>query len=73
MVVDMRSNNMVSTICYDVFMFTSLMMDVADKLELEYGYYYHNIGSAHIMQRDVEFAMKVVYKSGMEEVTRDFT
>ena len=68
--VQMRSNNMVNTITYDVYIFTNLMKYVYNKLKkkeeigykgLQWGNYHHQISSAHIFNRDnklVELILK---------------
>lgn len=63
--VNMRSNNMVTTICYDVYNFTSLQKFVLNELvnfypTLELGSYTHNIISAHIFEDEVELAKKIL-------------
>lgn len=63
--VGMRSNNMVLTVCYDVYNFTNLMFKVFDKLketypDLELGSYYHNIASAHIIGKEAKLAKDIL-------------
>jgi len=57
MYTHMRSNNMVLTICYDMFNFTMFHEYVLRALQvaypdLELGTYYHNIVSAHYFDRE---------------------
>lgn len=52
LVVNMRSNNCFSVMPYDVYNFTCLQMYLADKLEIPYGYYHHQMNSAHIYLGD---------------------
>lgn len=65
MYTHMRSNNMVLTICYDMYNMTMFheFMYKAMKLtypELELGTYHHNIASAHYFDREQELVNKVL-------------
>lgn len=64
MYVDMRSNNMVTTVVYDVFVFTLIQELMLAKLklpgDLELGTYTHRITSAHIYENDMEWAESIV-------------
>ena len=55
--IQMRSNNIVNTIVYDVYIFTNLMKYVFNRVRLgvpnlQWGNYYHQISSAHIFHKD---------------------
>lgn len=61
----MRSNNMVTTVVYDVFVFTMLQEYVWRKLiptypSLELGKYYHRATSAHIFEREIGLAREII-------------
>lgn len=63
--VAMRSNNMVLTICYDVYNFTNMLFKVHELLkdtyqDLELGTYHHNIVSAHILEKEYSLAEKIL-------------
>lgn len=58
--VFMRSNNMVLTVCYDVYNFTKLQEHVANLLGVEVGKYIHTISSAHILPNERELAKKIL-------------
>lgn len=66
MVVNMRSNNMVTTICYDVFVFTMIQELVASKLSkirderILLGRYIHQIQNAHVFRKDIDFAKEII-------------
>jgi thymidylate synthase len=51
--VQMRSNNIVKVMPYDVFNFTSLQAIVAKQIGLELGSYFHQVSSAHIFFNDL--------------------
>lgn len=53
MVVNMRSNNCLSVMPYDVYNFTRLQLYVAQMLGLRVSRYFHQINSAHIYNGDV--------------------
>jgi len=53
MSVQMRSNNVVKVMPYDVYNFTRLQQYVGQKLGLELGNYYHYIVSAHIFNKNL--------------------
>lgn len=48
----MRSNNMVLTVCYDVYNFTKLQSYIAKLLNIEVGIYYQSIVSAHYFEKE---------------------
>ncbi len=63
--VAMRSNNMVLTICYDVYNFANMLFKVHELLKdtypnLEIGTYYHNIVSSHILEKEYELTEKIL-------------
>ncbi len=64
--VKMRSNNMVTTLVYDVFNFTMLQEYVLNRLNhvagtsYKMGTYYHNCGSAHYFSDQHEFVEKII-------------
>jgi thymidylate synthase len=63
---NMRSNNMTTTVCYDVYMFTKLQEYILGLLRqlnypnLELGNYYHNVSSAHIFGDQVAFCEEIL-------------
>lgn len=62
LVVNMRSNNIFSTVCYDVYLFTKLQSHVADLLKIKTGKYIHQINSAHLYGKDYERAKSTIKK-----------
>jgi len=65
MYVSMRSNNITTTICYDVYNFTRMQVKVCDILKetyptLKLGEYHHAIASAHILTKELELAEKIL-------------
>lgn len=72
MIVNMRSNDMVWGTPYDVFMFTNLQMVIANTLGLEYGCYYHNVGSIHLYD-DMRPLMEKLYTQPWIEVSKKNT
>jgi thymidylate synthase len=65
MYTHMRSNNMVLTLCYDMFNFTMFHEYVMRELhkvypDLELGTYHHNIMSAHYFDREQELVNKIL-------------
>lgn len=69
MYVNMRSNNMVTTICYDVYNFTNLQWHILMQLEdvypnLTMGSYHHRITSAHILDNEINLANKIIEEHG---------
>lgn len=52
MITTMRSNDIVLGFTYDVFAFTMLQEMMADELNVELGYYCHNVGSMHLYLDD---------------------
>lgn len=75
----MRSNNMVNTVCYDVFNFTKLQEHICNTINtrialqgknssIALGYYFHYIQNAHIIKSEIELAGKILKESYGEEV-----
>ena len=63
--VQMRSNNILTTIFYDIFLFTNLMKHVYKIVKLEFpnlelGEYHHQISSAHILFKDYKTAKSLL-------------
>jgi thymidylate synthase len=52
LVVSMRSNDLFKGFLYDVPVFCLILQLVASLTEFHVGYYYHNVGSLHIYERD---------------------
>lgn len=62
--VAMRSNNMTTTVCYDLYNFigvqqTLLKMLNAEGMELTLGRYFHVCASAHVLKDEIELARKI--------------
>lgn len=77
-ITTMRSNNMATTVCYDVFLFTMLQEYISMKLReigvkitdtgivtsnVGIGWYIHQANSAHIYEKDVEFVNQMLETS----------
>jgi len=60
----MRSNNYVSTVCIDVYIFTRLMQAVASWLGLFVGTYHHHVVNAHILPQDRQRAIAILEQWG---------
>lgn len=56
----MRSQSVVGVFPYDVFLFTYFQELLANELEVELGRYEHVMLSAHIYERELDFANKIV-------------
>lgn len=52
LIVNMRSNNCIKVMPYDVYNFTMLQAAMAESLDLQIGNYYHQINSAHVFKGD---------------------
>lgn len=52
-IVNMRSNNALSVMPYDVYNFTRLQESIANAYNFGLGYYYHQMNSAHLYNGDV--------------------
>ena len=59
-VVNMRSNDAIWGLPYDVFLFTMIQETLASELEIELGTYTHIAGSMHIYERHLELANKIL-------------
>ncbi|MCX7513446.1 thymidylate synthase [Frateuria sp. STR12] len=57
--VNMRSNDVIWGVPYDVFLFTTLQELMAVELGLRLGNYYHYAASMHIYERHFEMARKI--------------
>lgn len=53
MIVNMRSNNCLSVMPYDVYNFTRLQEYICEEYDFKLGYYYHQMNSAHVYVGDV--------------------
>ena len=53
LVVTMRSNDIWLGLPYDLFNFTCMQIQMAMELGVKIGTYYHNVGSLHLYERDV--------------------
>lgn len=53
LMVNMRSNNLYSVMPYDVYNFTRLQLHMCSLLNIDCGWYYHQINSAHVFKGDV--------------------
>ena len=51
LIVNMRSNDIFLGLPYDIFSFTMIQEYIANKIGLNLGYYYHNIGSLHVYKK----------------------
>jgi thymidylate synthase len=65
LIVNMRSNDLFLGFCYDVSIFTLWQEKMLNELKVTYpkismGYYYHNVGSLHIYERNFETIKKSV-------------
>jgi thymidylate synthase len=60
LIVQMRSNDAVWGLPYDVFLFTMIQEMLAVTLGLEMGSYVHGVGSLHLYDRHVELAHRVL-------------
>jgi thymidylate synthase len=65
LIVNMRSNDLFLGFCYDVAIFTLWQEKMLNELKGVYpyirmGYYYHNVGSLHIYEQNIETIKKCV-------------
>jgi len=60
MITNMRSNDAVLGTPQNVVMFSFFQRMLSEWLGLEYGWYLHRVGSAHIYERDFEKADKII-------------
>ena len=61
---NMRSNDAIWGLPYDVFLFTMLQELLAVTLNLDVGAYYHLVGSLHVYERHLELAKRILTDSG---------
>lgn len=69
MIVNMRSNDAIWGTPYDVYMFTTIQMIVANELGIEVGNYYHNAGSFHLYEDMHDEAVRM-YDEGIKSVEK---
>lgn len=60
LIVQMRSNDVVWGLPYDVFLFTMIQELLAQTLGLELGAYVHGAGSLHLYERHLDLARRVL-------------
>lgn len=58
-IVNMRSSDVVKGLTYDVFVFTMVQEYVARQLQVPLGHYYHNAGSLHLYETDLDLLSKL--------------
>ena len=68
MITNMRSNDAINLMPYDVYSFTTLMLIMHDKLldyypNLEVGKYIHNVLSLHVYNNDIELLKEITNKN----------
>lgn len=66
-VVNMRSNDLIWGLPYDIYFFTMLQELLALELKVELGCYYHNVGSMHIYDQHFELGKKML--EGIQGIT----
>lgn len=54
LITTMRSNDLWLGLPYDLFNFTCMQIQMAMELDVDVGKYYHNAGSLHVYERDVD-------------------
>ena len=59
-IVNMRSNDLILGVPYDISAFTLIQEKLANDLDVELGYYHHNASSLHIYERNFEVAKAVM-------------
>ena len=59
-IVNMRSNDLIWGLPYDIFIFTMLQEILSLELNLAIGNYYHNVGSMHIYERHYSLAKSML-------------
>lgn len=74
--VAMRSNNMTTTVCYDLYNFIGVQKILLARLreegvEVRLGRYYHVCASGHILQNEIDLARQIV-KEEVRDSCRDF-
>ena len=65
MITTMRSNDVYLGFPYDVFQFTLLQKTIARCLKRPIGRYYHNVGSLHLYESDVERSREIMPRQTM--------
>lgn len=68
MIVNMRSNDIMWGLPYDMFMFSVLQEVIASTLNIELGWYLHRPASLHLYKRHYELFEKVANKFESKEV-----
>jgi thymidylate synthase len=68
-VVNMRSNDAVWGLPYDIFLFSMLQELLASDLGLPLGSYFHFVGSLHLYERHFDLARRVLERSVAETPT----
>lgn len=61
MIVNMRSSDIVRGVTYDLFVFSMLQELIARRLKLNLGTYYHNAGSLHLYESDLDMVKTMGY------------
>lgn len=61
-ITNMRSNDIIWGLCYDVFFITFLQELLAKELGLELGWYSHNAASLHLYKRHMEMAKNIIHE-----------
>jgi thymidylate synthase len=59
-IVNMRSNDAIWGLPYDVFLFTMIQEKLASELSIELGTYTHIAGSMHVYERHLDLANKII-------------
>ncbi len=59
-IVNMRSNDLIWGLPYDIYLFTMLQELLSLELDVELGKYYHNVGSMHIYDRHFDLAKEML-------------
>lgn len=59
-IVNMRSNDLIWGLPYDIYLFTMLQELLSLELNVELGKYYHNVGSMHIYDRHLDLAKEML-------------
>jgi thymidylate synthase len=65
-IVNMRSNDLIWGLPYDIYLFTMLQELLSLELEIELGNYYHNVGSMHIYERHFELGREMLNERNIE-------
>jgi thymidylate synthase len=67
-ITNMRSNDIIWGMCYDVFFVTFLQEMLAVQMKLELGWYIHNTGSFHLYDRHIDMAKKILNEGIPREI-----